>query len=357
MAKTARKLYKNNSPEMILKHIDKIPPVENIEEYLNFTIEKANHQVKELKRLSRGTTPVARRKETTIYIISTIKKKLLSQFNKITASFPNPETFSEFTKSLISCFIDIRILRKAIDRVNGLKTVIPKIERDIKLKIQKSHDVKEINDLKRIYIGKLYSLSRKNYPVFENLETIRINLKKVPVIDESLYTVAIAGFPNVGKSSLLKKMTKSNVEINNYPFTTKQLMIGKIKQGYQEIQLIDAPGILNRNKTNIIEQQAIIVTKKLADMIVYVFDLTESYPIDDQIKLYKRIKRKTDKKLIVYLSKTDILNANKVKEFAKKYKNSYLDSEELKEKIISEFKKNRILRIKDKISEAKNKEE
>ena len=45
-------------------------------------------------------------------------------------------------------------------------------------------------------------------------------MKDYPTIKTSLFTVAICGFPNVGKTTLLSKMTPSEPEISNYSFTT-----------------------------------------------------------------------------------------------------------------------------------------
>ena len=45
----------------------------------------------------------------------------------------------------------------------------------------------------------------------------------------------IVGLPNVGKSTLMKKMTGSDVEIQNYPFTTKGLMFSYLKYNDKKI--------------------------------------------------------------------------------------------------------------------------
>jgi GTP1/Obg family GTP-binding protein len=78
---------------------------------------------------------------------------------------------------------------------------------------------------------------------------------------------------------------------------------------------------------NKIEQEAYLALKYVADKIIYIFDLTEPYPIEDQIKLYNRLKE-LNKPIIIYLSKTDILEKEKIEEFSKKFK--VVDLEELK---------------------------
>ena len=70
---------------------------------------------------------------------------------------------------------------------------------------------------------------------------------------------------------------------------------------------------------NSIEKQAFLVMKIVAKKIIYIFDLTEPYPLKDQIVLYEKVKA-FGKPVIIYLSKTDILDKEKVAAFSKKYK-------------------------------------
>ena len=55
--------------------------------------------------------------------------------------------------------------------------------------------------------------------------------------------IGIVGLPNAGKS-LLKALTKSNVEINNYPFTTITPNLGTLRTLSKEIIIADIPGLI-----------------------------------------------------------------------------------------------------------------
>ena len=64
---------------------------------------------------------------------------------------------------------------------------------------------------------------------------------------------------------------------------------------------------------NAIEKQAYLTLKYCADLVVYVFDLTEgSFPISAQEKLYQET-LKSGKDVIVYLSKTDLYDVKETK--------------------------------------------
>ena len=149
-------------------------------------------------------------------------------------------------------------------------------------------------------------------------------MRNYPAIKTGTKTIAIAGFPNVGKTTLLMKLTGSKPDIQPYAFTTKGINVGYIK-GKEKLQLLDTPGTLNRFDTmNNIEKVAFLALKLLAEKIIYVFDITEPYPLEQQIKLYKEIK-KMKKPVIIYLSKTDILEKGQISEFKKKYKAASLE--------------------------------
>ena len=142
-------------------------------------------------------------------------------------------------------------------------------------------------------------------------------MKGYPNVKTAIPTICICGFPNVGKSTLLAKISTAKPEIKNYAFTTKGLNLGYIKTPKQKLQLIDTPGTLNRfEKMNVIEKQAYLAIKHCADLIIYIFDLTEPYPLGAQEKLFNNLK-KFNKPMIVYLSKTDVLDAEIVLSFKK----------------------------------------
>ncbi len=56
--------------------------------------------------------------------------------------------------------------------------------------------------------------------------------------------------------------------------------------------------------------------KYVADRIIYIFDPTEPYPFEEQVRLYKRI-AELEKGMLVYVSKCDLISEEKRKEFFK----------------------------------------
>jgi nucleolar GTP-binding protein len=143
------------------------------------------------------------------------------------------------------------------------------------------------------------------------LEQIRQHLSRLPSIDPNTRTLLICGFPNVGKSSFLNKVTNADVEVQPYAFTTKSLYVGHTDYKYLRWQVVDTPGILDHalEERNTIEMQAITAMAHLRSAILYIMDVSEQcgYSLVEQFGLFNNIKALfANKPLILVANKVDI---------------------------------------------------
>ncbi len=253
--------------------------------------------------------------------ITTVKDALYDYLDQIVKSFPNLEELPVFYRELVKVTVDYPELKKGLGGLNWGKNKIVDIYRVYEGKIKKCEDIRKINQFRTEFYGRAAGLIKKLRPNFDAVEKARQTMKNFPAIKTKIPTIAIVGFPNVGKTTLLYKLTGSKPEINAYAFTTQNINVSYIKKdGQRALQILDVPGTLDRfEKMNNIEKQAYLAIEHIADKLVYVLDLTEPYPIQSQVRLLKNLK-KYGKDILVYLSKTDILEKSQVEEFRKKSK-------------------------------------
>lgn len=311
-----------------------IPPIEEFDFYTDYALRTARKDLasKEFKGYKKSKA-----KNFEIERLKLINILLRRKLNDITKSFPNFDNLTEFYEEMVRTTLDYDELKASLGSLNWAGDKVNELSREYKNKIIKKEEPDEIKELMKQYIGRVISVFKQIRKNLKYLEKSRHVMENFPSIKEGHFTIAIVGFPNVGKSTLLSKLTTSKPEIQSYAFTTKNLNVGYMSKGYKKIQFIDTPGTLNRlDKMNNIEKIAYLAIKYCANLIIYVYDLTELYPVEDQHELLKRLK-KFDKEILVFLSKTDILDKKVVKEFLAKNKCIITDIEEVKQKVLEKI--------------------
>jgi small GTP-binding protein len=88
--------------------------------------------------------------------------------------------------------------------------------------------------------------------------------------------VALIGFPSVGKSTLLGKVTHTASETAAYEFTTLTAIPGVIEYKGARIQLLDLPGIVEGASQGRGRGRQVVSTAKTADLIMVMLDASKS---------------------------------------------------------------------------------
>ncbi|KAL6766232.1 hypothetical protein ACKKBG_A35195 [Auxenochlorella protothecoides x Auxenochlorella symbiontica] len=84
--------------------------------------------------------------------------------------------------------------------------------------------------------------------------------------------VGLVGFPSVGKSTLLNKLTGTFSEVASYEFTTLTCVPGVIRYRGAKIQLLDLPGIIEGAKDGKGRGRQVIATARTCNLILIVLD-------------------------------------------------------------------------------------
>ncbi len=272
-----------------------IPRIEDSKFYVNLAFKNANEKAKQARqKVSKQRSVIEKSKIVEIEKLRSVRDFISNQMKKISHEFPSLSEINPFYRELLKCYVDENELKKALGSLNWAIKKAEEFFIFYKNKIKATKDFNKINEFRRMFYGRVSSAMRQIDKSLKFIEEARRIMKNFPVVKE-MFTVAIAGFPNVGKSTLLSKISNAKPEIAGYAFTTKTLNTGYILEDKQRVvQLIDTPGTLNRiDRMNDIEKQAYLAMKYVADVIVYVFDPTETYPMKEQEKLLKKIKKES----------------------------------------------------------------
>ena len=131
------------------------------------------------------------------------------------------------------------------------------------------------------------TIMRRQKDPLAYLEQVRQHISRLPAIDPNTRTLLICGYPNVGKSSFINKVTRADVDVQPYAFTTKSLFVGHLDYKYLRWQVIDTPGILDHplEDMNTIEMQSITALAHLKSCVLYFMDLSEQcgYTVEAQV--------------------------------------------------------------------------
>ncbi|MCL4332811.1 MAG: GTP-binding protein [Candidatus Thermoplasmatota archaeon] len=100
-------------------------------------------------------------------------------------------------------------------------------------------------------------------------------------------TVSLVGYPNVGKSSLLNRLTGNESEVGNFAFTTLKVIPGIMEYEGTKIQILDLPGIIENAAAGSGRGREILSVVRNSDLVLIVTDV-EAKGIDGIIsELYK----------------------------------------------------------------------
>lgn len=87
--------------------------------------------------------------------------------------------------------------------------------------------------------------------------------------------VSLIGFPSVGKSSFLSKVTNTKSEAANYEFTTLTSVGGILEYNGAEVQIVDLPGIIKAAAQGKGRGRQVIAVLRTLDLIMMVLDATK----------------------------------------------------------------------------------
>ncbi|KAF9013838.1 P-loop containing nucleoside triphosphate hydrolase protein [Hymenopellis radicata] len=211
--------------------------------------------------------------------------------------------------------------------------------------------------LKKAALGRMATIMRRQKDPLAYLEQVRQHISRLPAIDPNTRTLLICGYPNVGKSSFINKVTRADVDVQPYAFTTKSLFVGHLDYKYLRWQVIDTPGILDHplEEMNTIEMQSITALAHLKSAVLYFMDLSEQcgYTVEAQCKLFHSIKPLFNgKPTLLVINKIDVMRLEDIHPDSRVLVQEIIDSEDVTCVQVSCYSEEGVMELKNKACEA-----
>uniref|UniRef100_A0A2K6EXH5 Nucleolar GTP-binding protein 1 n=1 Tax=Propithecus coquereli TaxID=379532 RepID=A0A2K6EXH5_PROCO len=230
------------------------------------------------------------------------------RLSQILTDFPKLDDIHPFYADLMNILYDKDHYKLALGQINIAKNLVDNVAKDYVRLMKYGDSLYHCKQLKRAALGRMCTVIKRQKQSLEYLEQVRQHLSRLPTIDPNTRTLLLCGYPNVGKSSFINKVTRADVDVQPYAFTTKSLFVGHMDYKYLRWQVVDTPGILDHplEDRNTIEMQAITALAHLRAAVLYVMDLSEKcgHGLKEQLELFQNIRP-------FFVNKPRIIVANK----------------------------------------------
>jgi nucleolar GTP-binding protein len=244
-------------------------------------------------------------------------KQIKSKLTEAVEQFPSVERLHPFYIELSEILVGNDKLKQSLGAVYNCIPPIDDITDKHLQAIKLADDFKQMKKSRSAAKGRISSILRATAKNIDFIIEAKKTLAKLPGITPNSPTIVCAGFPNVGKSTLVKAVSTAEPEIAYYPFTTKKVIIGHLRVDNHSVQIVDTPGILDRPmaKRNEIEREAIAALKYLAHVIIFMIDPSEAcgWTFDQQLNLLTEVQKMFPMNpLLIVLNKIDITPPEKL---------------------------------------------
>ncbi|AEO67004.1 uncharacterized protein THITE_66333 [Thermothielavioides terrestris NRRL 8126] len=279
-----------------------IPPVPTAQEFIDIVLSRTQRRL---------PTQISRIRAFYTRKVKFTQETCSEKLGQIVSSFPVLTDQHPFHRDLMNILYDADHFKVALGQVSTAKHLIETISRDYVRLLKYSQSLFQCKQLKRAALGRMATLIKRLKDPLQYLDQVRQHLARLPDINPTTRTLLVAGFPNVGKSSFVRSVTRADTPVEPYAFTTKSLFVGHLDYKYLRYQVIDTPGILDHplEEMNTIEMQSVTALAHLRAAILFFIDISEQcgYSLKAQCNLFKSIKPLFANKMVfVVLNKMDI---------------------------------------------------
>ncbi|PPR87758.1 hypothetical protein GOBAR_AA32930 [Gossypium barbadense] len=293
---------------MVQYNFKKITVVPNGKDFIDIILSRTQRQTPTV--VHKGYA-ISRLRQFYMRKVKYTQQNFHEKLSTIIDEFPRLDDIHPFYGDLLHVLYNKDHYKLALGQINTARNLISKVAKDYVKLLKYGDSLYRCKSLKVAALGRMCTVIKRIGPTLAYLEQIRQHMARLPSIDPNTRTMLICGYPNVGKSSFMNKITRADVDVQPYAFTTKSLFVGHTDYKYLRYQVIDTPGILDRpfEDRNIIEMCSITALAHLRAAVLFFLDISGScgYSIAQQAALFHSIKSLfMNKPLIIVCNKTDL---------------------------------------------------
>ncbi|CAK7331020.1 unnamed protein product [Dovyalis caffra] len=293
---------------MVQYNFKKITVVPNGKDFIDIILSRTQRQTPTV--VHKGYA-ISRLRQFYMRKVKYTQQNFHDKLSTIIDEFPRLDGIHPFYGDLLHVLYNKDHYKLALGQINTARNLISKIAKDYVKLLKYGDSLYRCKSLKVAALGRMCTVIKRVGPSLAYLEQIRQHMARLPSIDPNTRTILICGYPNVGKSSFINKITRADVDVQPYAFTTKSLFVGHTDYKYLRYQVIDTPGILDRpfEDRNIIEMCSITALAHLRAAVLFFLDVSGScgYSIAQQAALFHSIKSLfMNKPLTIVCNKTDL---------------------------------------------------
>jgi nucleolar GTP-binding protein len=293
-----------------------MPTVLTAEEIIN----KAFHESTKVEIELPGRLPaIVKAKKREDARIRAAEKFSAGYLESLVKSVPTIENLHPFYREMLEILVGVAIAKAALGRVSRAARIIHEAGKEGSYQLRRARNPSAAAKARRAFFGRTSSLVRGADKDLIILASLREKMKDLPTADPSVPTVVFAGYPGVGKSTIVKAISSAKPEIRSYPFTTKEIIIGHVTIGKARMQIVDTPGLLDRPlaKRSNTELLAISALGHLSNVIAFLVDISESngFSLASQKHLYDDIRSTfSSSEILTFFNKIDLANSSQMSE-------------------------------------------
>jgi nucleolar GTP-binding protein len=230
-------------------------------------------------------------------MLQTASNIVSDNLENVVTGWPDFDDLDPFYYELVDAIVGIDALRQHLSELTWASRKADDIRDEYQSRFR-NVDAEGAKKLRKQAFARLADVVEEVADDLDAINDAHQDLRTLPDIRPDEPTIVVAGYPNVGKSSFVNRVTNARNETASYPFTTTEIRVGHIERDHIRYQLVDTPGLLDRppEDRNDIESQAVSALEHLADAVLVLVDASAEcgYPLDVQLELRAALAERFD---------------------------------------------------------------